>query len=177
MQDILNRPAKTLSQAHRRGYFRDGFIGVERLVSQEWLDKLNTVTNEFVEISRNLQGKDRRFDLEPDHSPIIPRIRRLNSPVDYHETFWEFASQGPFVDVAEDLLGADVKFHHSKLNFKWGGGGEEIKWHQDIQFWPHTNYQVLTIGVYLDDVTDDMAPMGVIPGSHDGPLYDLYDDR
>ena len=147
MQDILNRPAKTLSQAHRRGYFRDGFIGVERLVRQEWLDKLNTVTNEFVEISRNLQGKDRRFDLEPDHSPIMPRIRRLNSPVDYHETFWEFASQGPFVDVAEDLLGADVKFHHSKLNFKWGGGGEEVKWHQDIQFWPHTNYQVLTIGV------------------------------
>ena len=176
MQDILNRPAKTLSQAQRQGYFRDGFIGVERLVSQEWLDKLNAVTNEFVEISRNLQSKDRRFDLEPDHSPTLPRIRRLNSPVDYHETFWEFASQGPFVDVAEDLLGPDVKFHHSKLNFKWGGGGEEVKWHQDIQFWPHTNYQVLTIGVYLDDVTDDMAPMGVIPGSHDGPLYDLYDE-
>ena len=119
MQDILNRPAKTLSQAQRLGYFRDGFIGVERLVSQEWLDKLNAVTNEFVEISRNLRSKDRRFDLEPDHSPTLPRIRRLNSPVDYHETFWEFASQGPFVDVAEDLLGPDVKFHHSKLNFKW----------------------------------------------------------
>jgi|TARA_B110000971_G_C20034042_1_gene513162 hypothetical protein len=176
MQDILNRSAKTLSQTQRQGYFRDGFIGVERLVSQQWLDRLNAVTNEFVEISRNLQGKDRRFDLEPDHTPVTPRIRRLNSPVDYHETFWEFASRGPFVDVAEDLLGPDVKFHHSKLNFKWGGGGEEVKWHQDIQFWPHTNYQVLTIGVYLDDVTDDMAPMGVIPGSHDGPLYDLYDE-
>ena len=146
------------------------------MVSQQWLDNLNAVTNEFVEISRNLQGKDRRFDLEPDHSFTMPRIRRLNSPVDHHETFWEFASQGPFVDVAEDLLGPDVKFHHSKLNFKWGSGGEEVKWHQDIQFWPHTNYQVLTIGVYLDDVTDDMAPMGVIPGSHDGPLYDLYDE-
>ncbi len=176
MQDILNRPAKTLSQAQRQGYFRDGFIGVERFVSQQWLDQLKAVTSEFVEISCNLQGKDRRFDLEPDHSPTMPRIRRLNSPVDYHETFWEFASQGPFVDVAEDLLGPDVKFHHSKLNFKWGGGGEEVKWHQDIQFWPHTNYQVLTIGVYLDDVTDEMAPMGVIPGSHDGPLYDLYDE-
>ena len=176
MQDILNRPAKTLSQAQRQGYFRDGFIGVERLVSQQWLDNLNAATNEFVEISRNLQGKDRRFDLEPDHSFTMPRIRRLNSPVDHHETFWELASQGPFVDVAEDLLGPDVKFHHSKLNFKWGSGGEEVKWHQDIQFWPHTNYQVLTIGVYLDDVTDDMAPMGVIPGSHDGPLYDLYNE-
>ena len=35
MQDILNRPARTLSQAQRQGYFRDGFIGVERLVSQQ----------------------------------------------------------------------------------------------------------------------------------------------
>jgi hypothetical protein len=176
MQDILQRPAKALTQAQREGYFRDGFIGVECLVGRKWLDQLNDVTNEFIQISRSVQGKDRRFDLEPDHSASSPRIRRLNSPVDHHETYWEFASQGPFVDVAEDLLGPDVKFHHAKLNFKWGGGGEEVKWHQDIQFWPHTNYQVITIGVYLDDVTDDMAPMGVIPGSHEGPLYDLYDD-
>jgi hypothetical protein len=176
MQDILQRPAKALTQAQREGYFRDGFIGVECLVGQKWLDQLNDVTNEFIQISRSVQGKDRRFDLEPDHSASSPRIRRLNSPVDHHETYWEFASQGPFVDVAEDLLGPDVKFHHAKLNFKWGGGGEEVKWHQDIQFWPHTNYQVITIGVYLDDVTDNMAPMGVIPGSHEGPLYDLYDD-
>jgi ectoine hydroxylase len=52
-----------------------------------------------------------------------------------------------------------------------------VKWHQDIQFWPHTNYEVLTLGVYLDDVTDDMSPMGVIPNSHNGPLYNLYDDN
>ena len=84
-------------------------------------------------------------------------------------------STGPFVDIAEDLLGSDIKFHHSKLNYKWSGGGEEVKWHQDIQFWPHTNYDVLTVGVYLEDVAADMAPMGVIPGSHQGPLYDLYD--
>ena len=56
------------------------------------------------------------------------------------------------VDVAVDLLGPDVKFHHSKLNFKAPHGGEEVKWHQDIQFWPHTNYDLLTIGVFLDDV-------------------------
>ena len=54
---------------------------------------------------------------------------------------------------------------------------EEAKWHQDIQFWPHTNYEVITLGVYLDDVTDDMSPMGVIPNSHNGPLYNLYDDN
>ncbi len=177
MEKILKHPPKLLSQAQRERYFRDGFIGVDRLVGQNWLSKLQTVTKEFIEQSRHIQGKDKRFDLEPSHSAAEPRIRRLNSPTDFHDTYWAFASQGPFVDVAEDLLGPNVKFHHSKLNFKWSGGGEEVKWHQDIQFWPHTNYEVLTLGVYLDDVTDDMSPMGVIPNSHNGPLYNLYDDN
>jgi len=99
----------------------------------------------------------------------------LNSPVDIDDEYWAFASEGPFVAIAQDLLGEDVKFHHAKLNFKWSGGGEEVKWHQDIQFWPHTNYDVLTLGVYLEDVSDEMAPMGVVPKSHEGPLFDLYD--
>jgi hypothetical protein len=175
-QQILDRPARILTQQQREDYFSAGYLGVAGLVQRDWLDRLNKVTAEFVELSREADASDKRFDLEPDHSADAPRIRRLNSPVDHHEEYWAFASQGPFVDIAEDLLGADVKFHHAKLNFKWGGGGEEVKWHQDIQFWPHTNYDVLTIGVYLQDVSDDMAPMGVVPGSHDGPLYDLYDE-
>lgn len=82
---------------------------------------------------------------------------------------------GPILDLAEDLLGPDVRLHHSKLNSNWAAGGEEVKWHQDIQFWPHTNYSPLTIGVYLQGVTDEMAPMGVLPGSHNRKLYDLAD--
>ena len=68
-----------------------------------------------------------------------------------------------------------VKFHHGKLNFKWSGGGSEIKWHQDIPFWPHTAYNVLTIGVALENINNEMGPMGVLPGSHKGPIYDHYD--
>lgn len=168
-------PLKVLRDAQRQKYFADGYLGVEGFVGADRLRKLQAVTQEFVTLSSQLEGKDPRFDLEPDHRPDAPRIRRLNSPVDLHETYWKFASTGPVVDVAEDLLGPNVKFHHAKLNFKWGGGGEEVKWHQDIQFWPHTNYDVLTIGVYLDDVTPEMAPMGVIPESHNGPLFNLYD--
>ncbi len=174
-EEILARPARALTQAQREKYFADGYVGVDALVGEPWLSRLREVTTEFVEMSRNADAGDKRFDLEPDHTAASPRIRRLNSPVDQHDTYWEFASSGPFVDVAEDLLGPNVKFHHAKLNFKWGGGGEEVKWHQDIQFWPHTNYDVLTIGVYLEEVTPAMAPMGVVPGSHDGPLFDLYD--
>jgi ectoine hydroxylase len=70
-----------------------------------------------------------------------------------------------------------VKFHHSKLNFKWASGGEEVKWHQDITYWPHTNYSPLTIGVYLHDVGDEQGPLGAIPGSHKGQLFNQYDAK
>ena len=33
---------------------------------------------------------------------------------------------------------------------------------------------MLTIGVYLDDVDDEIGPMGVLPGSHKGEIYDQY---
>ena len=174
-EEILARPAKILSRGDRERYFEHGYVGTPSVVSGTWLDRIQSCSQHYVDESRYVNVTDKRFDLEPDHTAEQPRIRRLNSPVDADERFWEFASTGPFVDIAEDLLGPDIKFHHSKLNYKWSGGGEEVKWHQDIQFWPHTNYDVLTIGVYLDDVVADMAPMGVIPGSHQGPLYDLYD--
>lgn len=174
-EEILDRPARILDQADRQRYFHDGYLGVSGLVGADWLKRLNDVTNEFIELSRAVVGRDKRFDLEPDHRPDNPRIRRLNSPVEHHDMYWEFTRSGPFADVAEDLLGPNFKFHHSKLNFKWGRGGEEVKWHQDIQFWPHTNYDVITVGVYLDDVDASLAPMGVIPGSHEGPLFNLYD--
>ena len=175
--EILSRASRILSDADRANYFDAGYVGASSVVEKGWLDDLREVTAEFVEISRTAPAGDKRFDFEPEHTADAPRLRRLNHVLDHHETYWKFASTGPFADIAEDLLGPDFKFHHAKLNFKWSGGGEEVKWHQDIQFWPHTNYDVLTIGVYLEDVDDTMAPMGVIPGSHQGPLYNLYDDN
>ena len=137
---VLSRPARVLTRHQRESYFERGCAVFPGLVDAQWLQRLNAVTDTFIEASREaVAGGDRRFDLEPDHCAAEPRIRRLNTPVELSETYWEFASRGPFADVAEDLLGPDFKFHHSKLNFKWGGGGEEVKWHQDIQFWPHTN--------------------------------------
>ena len=103
-----------------------------------------------------------------------PRLRRLISPVDQHPTYARFTFEGPPAQLASALLGGPVRYHHSKLNFKWSGGGEEVKWHQDIQFWPHTDFTPLTIGVYLEDVDPEMSPMGVLPGSHRGPLFDQY---
>ncbi|HET7635186.1 MAG TPA: phytanoyl-CoA dioxygenase family protein, partial [Burkholderiales bacterium] len=165
-EQILAIPPRVLSQKQREAYFEDGFILLERVIPDDWLRKLRAATDELVERSREIRRSDAVFDLEPDHTPENPRLRRVSSPVDQHPAFWDYVSQSKLGDIVADLVGPDVKFHHSKLNFKWAKGGEEVKWHYDISFWPHTNYSPLTIGTYLYDCDMDQGPVGFVPGSH-----------
>ena len=163
-----------LNDDQMQSYDELGYLQLDSFVSQDWLDRLRSAAEEFVEQSRDLSSSTNAIDLEPSHTAEAPRVRRLTSPYLHHETFREFTLEGPPAQLAKALLGEPARFHHSKLNYKWSGGGEEIKWHQDIQFWPHTDFSPLTIGVYLEDVDQEMGPMGVLPRSHRGPLYDMY---
>jgi len=176
-EDILSHAPLLLSQAQREFYFENGYLLAERVIPDAIVERLRAATAEMVERSRALTRSDQVFDLEPGHTAETPRLRRLTSPVEHHPLYWELASTAPLVDLVADLVGPDVKFHHSKLNFKWAAGGEEVKWHQDISYWPHTNYSPLTVGVYLHDCGPDQGPLGVVPGSHRGELFDQYNER
>lgn len=175
-EEVLNYPAKVLTDEQRRFYFENGYLLVESVVPEDAIERLRKATAEMVEESRRITESDEKWDLEEDHSADEPRLRRLSSPNDHHPEFWGYASDGIIADIVADLVGPNVKFHHSKLNFKWAKGGDEVKWHQDIGFWPHTNYSPLTVGTYLYDCGMDQGPLGVVPRSHDGPLYDQYDE-
>ncbi len=168
---------KVLNAEQKAFYEDQGYLLLEQFVSNEWLDRLNQAVDHFIDLSRQTDDSTAAILVEPGHTRANPRLRRIPHTVIHHPVFEEFGLRGPLLDLAEDLLGADVCFHHSKLNFKWSQGGEEVKWHQDIQFWPHTNYSPMTIGAYLNDVTPEMAPMGVIPGSHKQPLFNLADEQ
>ena len=171
---VLAHVPKILDQSEREIFFETGYLLKERFVSDAWLARLWEVTERMIDESRKVSSSNDKFDVEKDHTAEVPKLRRLTQPIDHDPLYWEFASNSMITDLAEDLLGPNIKFHHSKLNFKWFGGGEEVKWHQDIQFWPHTNFSVLTIGVYLDDVEDINGPMGVVPGSHKGKIFNQY---
>jgi ectoine hydroxylase-related dioxygenase (phytanoyl-CoA dioxygenase family) len=164
-----------LTQRQRESYFEDGFLLVERAIDAHWLARLRAATDRLVERSRGVTRSDEVFDLEPGHRPDAPRLRRVSKPVEQDPDYWAYASQSPVPDIVADLVGPDVKFHHSKLNFKWASGGEEVKWHYDIGFWPHTNYSPLTVGTYLYDCGMDQGPLGVLPRSHEfEPLLTQY---
>jgi ectoine hydroxylase len=176
---ILEHCPALLSQGDRERYFRDGFVVVENAIGGNWLARLREVVDEKIAQSRDIVVSDAQFDLDPAHCVDAPRIRRLKKAVDQHSDLWAFASEPPMTEIAADLVGPSVKFHSSKLNFKWADGGDEVKWHQDIQAWPHTNFSPVTLGVYLEDTDTEQGPLAVVPGSHRGELFDMYgaDDR
>ena len=47
---------------------------------------------------------------------------------------------------------------------------------QDIPAWPHTNCTPCTAGTYLYDCGREQGPLGILKGSHEGPIYSEYDE-
>ena len=175
-EEVLKNKPQFISRKQQESYFDNGYLLIENAINRQTLSKLKDITAQAIDDSRQVVQSDATWDLEPGHCSDNPRLRRLTSPNDYDDTYWGYASSEAITEILSDLIGPDIKFHHSKLNFKWAGGGEEVKWHQDISFWPHTNYTPCTVGLYLEDCNDEQGPLGIIAGSHKGPLFNQYNE-
>jgi len=171
---VIKHRANVLTEAQRTFYFEKGYLALTDYVPQRWIDRLRAAMHELIERSRKVAASDGVFVLEEGHSAARPRLHRISSPQDQHPDFWAFMADPVMTDLAADVLGPDVKFHHAKLNVKAGEGSRGFKWHQDIQSWPHTDYSPVTIGVYIDGCAPDQGPLAFVPGSHEGPLYSMY---
>ena len=175
--DVLSHPSRVLTRREREFFFDQGYVAKPRAIGAGWLDKLNAAVDRLVDRSRGLTASDGVFDLEKGHSADNPRLRRIAYLDDLDDVFWEFCQNSPLADLAADLMGPDVRFRECMINIKWAGGGQEVKWHQDIPFYPLTNLSVAQFLVCLRDVGPEQGPLMVVPGSHKGPIYDHYDDN
>jgi ectoine hydroxylase-related dioxygenase (phytanoyl-CoA dioxygenase family) len=174
---VLAHKPTVLTEAQRAFYFDNGYLALPDFVPQSWLDRLRTASAEMLERSRAITATDKVFILEEGHSAANPRLHRIAAPEDQHAEFWAFMRDPLMTDLAADVVGPDVKFHHAKLNLKAGEGSRGFKWHQDIQAWPHTDYSPVTIGVYVEGCSEDQGPVAFARGSHKGRLFSMYDER
>jgi len=156
-------------------YRRDGYLAIPELLDRERVEALRAVTEELVERSRQVSESNDLFDLDPRHTAAAPELRRIKNPADNHPLYHWVAFESPIPDVVAELIGPDVKFHHSKLNLKGSHGGAPVDWHQDAAFYPHSNDDVLAVGLLLDDADADNGAMAVLPGSHFGPVHEHFD--
>lgn len=174
---------KILTEAQRTSFWENGYLVMENAVSGEQLDALRQDFGAWVDESRGhdtsygttLDGRA-RFDLEPGHNQDQPALRRVSAPIEVSDAFNDVATDSVMVDAVADLIGPNVKLHHTKINSKLPGAATAVKWHQDFPFTPHSNDDVVTALLMVDEVTETNGPLEVLAGSHTGDLHSLWHD-
>ncbi len=155
-------------------YHELGYIGVPNVLPDDLVRDLRRVTDEFVDRSRQVKEHDDVFDLEPNHSPQKPMVRRIKGPVGQHEVYDRAFRHDSILDVVGQLIGPNIASNGDKLNMKSPEIGSAVQWHQDWAFYPHTNDDLLAVGVIMDDMMIENGCLQVIPGSHSGRTYDHH---
>lgn len=157
------------------GYRRDGYVVVRSALSTSEIEAMQRATDEFMERARSLDESDDVIELDNGHSAAEPRIRRIKSPHRHHQAFATSLVHPVLLDLVERLIGPDIRWHHTKLNAKAPGGGRQVEWHTDWGYYPHTNSDLLEIGIALDPITERNGCLRILPGSHLGPVWDHYE--
>ena len=179
-----------LSNAQIDQFWEQGFIVVEDVIGKDVVDKLNAQYHEWLEESRShsenygstIDGK-KRFDLDPAHSAETPRFRRVASPAEISEIYYEVVIDSCIPDLVAQLVGPSVRLHHCKIVSKSSTSDFTVDWHQDGAFDPHTNTNMLAAGLLMTDVVKEpsdgsgQGPLKIVPGSHRRRLSLYRDDE
>jgi ectoine hydroxylase-related dioxygenase (phytanoyl-CoA dioxygenase family) len=160
-----------------QAYRSEGVIVVPDVLETNTLARVRTVLVELVAGAAGVTEHTDVYDLEPGHTREDPRVRRIKAPHKVHPIFDEIVRSEPVISILTKLIGPGLRLHGSKLNLKSAQYGSPVEWHQDWAFYPHTNDDILAVGVLLDDCDLENGPMLVTPGSHTGPtMWDHHDE-
>lgn len=157
-------------------YAEHGYLVLERHLPEDVIASIRSEIARFEDEARTMTASNDRLDLEDTHTPETPRLRRIKLPHTISDVVRDLMYSDHILAPARDLIGPNLRLHTTKLNMKSAGYGAAVEWHQDYAFYPHTNDDILAIGVIIDDMGSENGPLMVYPGSHTGPVYDHHVD-
>jgi len=177
--DILAAPK--LSSEQKQQYEEEGYLLLEGLIPPVLVQELQKEVERMEALASGLEKSTAVFDLEESHdssdksSP--PRVRRVTRPDKLSDAFARLMRHPRILGVCKQLQGTtDLRHGNFKLNLKSPNYGSAVQWHQDWAFYPHTNQNLLAVGIMIDEVTVENAPLMVVPKSHKGPLFSHHRD-
>lgn len=153
-----------LSAGHLEKYERQGFLTFDHLFSER---ELRAYQDELSRLSRdpNVKAMDETVT-EPDSGEVrsIFDIHHLSAIIG------RLCRDERIVSIAQQLLGSDVYFHQTRINYKPGFRGTGFYWHSDFETW-HVedgmpNMRAVSCSISLSPNTEYNGPLMVIPGSH-----------
>jgi ectoine hydroxylase-related dioxygenase (phytanoyl-CoA dioxygenase family) len=155
-----------LTAAQIAQYRIEGYVVIDSVLGADDLDRVESTIGSLVD--RAVAGQEMAHVLELEPEPVNGRRvpRRIYNPYDQDESFRNLANDPRILDRIESLIGPDFNLQHSKLNMKPARVGSVVEWHQDLAYFPHTNDDLVTTLIYLDDATEENGCLQVLPRHH-----------
>lgn len=147
---------RKLSAEEVQRYRDEGYLLLGRTLTDKGLDQMR---EECMAAWRAEKGE---FDPNATwlQNALLPNIHHRSRIVR------EFYFRGPLVDIAEQLVGPNIKCATSQLTFKMRGNTKAFGWHQDNGYGELDPYTALTTLTALDDTDESNGCLWLIPGSH-----------
>ena len=159
-----------------RFYNETGYLVLENHLDMAIIQDIRDEIARLEASALGMTESDDRLDLEDSHTPDSPRVRRIKLPHTQSDVVRKLLYSDRILAPIRDLIGPNLRLHTTKLNMKSAEYGAPIEWHQDFAFYPHTNDDVLAVGIIIDDMESKNGPLMVYPGSHKGPIHDHHRD-
>ncbi len=159
-------PEFGLSDSQLQHYRAEGYVVVPRLFGADELRRIDACIDELTRAAAGAADPSKILELEPEPVNGKRVARRIYNPFHAHEVFRQLATDDRLLDKIESLIGPDFAIQHSKLNMKPAKVGSVVEWHQDLTYFPHTNDDLVTTLIYLDDATEENGCLQVLPRHH-----------
>ncbi len=178
----------SITRSESNFYKKNGFLFKDELISNNEINKLNTLIKKIITKEKKSkkkvkdQGGTQSYDnyhfVFNTNSSKNKEILRLNNPQNNNKLFYDLSRNKKIIDIVKKLIGGTVRFHLGKLNFKLPNKkkGSLVEWHQDFAFYPHTNDDLITVGIYLEDCNEKNGPLKIIRGSHKKELFSHHNN-
>lgn len=157
-------------ESAKQAYDRDGYVIFRGVIPRDEALELGAELKQLIEardVDVQWQGK-----FISDEERAKSKILDMHEVHDVSDNFEALRHDPRILGRLAVLLGGPVIHHHNKGFVKPGVKGEiyggKFPPHQDYPFFPHENYNMLAAIIYMSDITDDMGPVKVLPGSHHG---------
>lgn len=156
---------RCLSDEQIDSFHDQGYISYGRLLTDRGLALMRE------EAMETWNEENRKFDQSQTWliNSLLPNIHQRSNLIR------RYYFHGPFVDVAERLVGQNLKGVTSQLSFKLRGNTKIAPWHQDNGYGELDPYTAITCITALDDTDVESGCLWIIPGGHRLGQIDVTD--
>ena len=158
----------TITQEEKDHFTTQGYVHLRGLLTQEEVDELEVVYDQFLRREIDVPGKDYcdmagDYGREPEDFSII----NVMLPRRYYPAWQNNVFERRAASVAAQLCGDAMAIDYDQLLAKQPYKEDAVfAWHQDMAYWPDTpDTRTATLWLAIDDSTLENGCMRFVPGT------------